>query len=105
MTTIRIQKEYEDGELFAFVTDTHYLRNITWITSAEFSGFKDEAMYTMDDGDGEKKFSVTERHIAQAVAELIEKEASHCNQAITLDSDEWDSCVAELILETIAEWN
>jgi hypothetical protein len=104
MTTVTIKKEYETKELFDFVTDTYYLRNVTWISSVDFNEDYTKAIYTFEDEDVEKSFEVTDRHIAQAIAELIETGARHCNEDMTLDFEKWDSCISELILAQIALW-
>jgi len=102
MTTVTIRKEFKKDELFEFSCDSYYVSMIPGVAKATWNRAKTALKIT--EHYTNHTYIVTERHLAEALSQLILENACHCGEPITLNTDNWDSCVAIMLLETVSNW-
>jgi hypothetical protein len=91
------------GELASAVYDNLW-RNISpWIVETTWSWQNPTNMVTVvgDNPDGGSALTriISTEDLAVALGQLIQVRQHHCGMPISLDDNDWDSCVSDMILQ------
>ena len=104
MTTISINIEIPDESLADAVYENLWRDSSPWCLGYSYSSYEKDPVvdvtYEDPDTDKPETKSVSIDDLARALETLISNGAGHCGEKITPDPDEWDTCVADSVLQT-----
>ena len=104
MSNITITIELDKDELASNVYDNLWRNSSPWIeeTNWDWQNHNDLVTVVHEDGesDGYVKTDVTTEMLAKGLQYLVKSGHGHCGVGITVDFDDWDACVSDMVLQS-----
>ena len=105
---VQFEIEVEVADLMSGVFDNLWRSSSPWIAETNWDWQASptqtavEVCYdTPEDGEGDftGRSTVTAEDLAHAYGKILKEKRYHCGELVTSDIEDWDSCVADYVLQ------
>jgi hypothetical protein len=108
MAVVKVEIEVDNAELMDAVFENLWVDSSPWLHEYSYGGYEEgmkvPVKYDLPgepEGTGSGRADITVDNIAWSLSQLIASGQGHCfGHKITADLDEWDTCCADMTLQT-----